>query len=468
MDKFDVVVIGGGPGGYPAAIRAAQLGAKVALVEKEALGGTCLNWGCIPTKTLIASSDLYFRMMHSESLGLKPGKCSFDYGAMVKRKGEVVKKLQGGVEMLLGSNKVEIIRGSASFASRNKLVIVSGSGKKARKLEIETKNTIIATGSTSVMPGFLPKNKRVLESRAFLDLDELPESLLVLGGGVIGCEFACMAAQLGVKVTIVEMLDDILIVLDQDLRRELRRQMEGELGITILTGAPMKDITVEGDSVRGIVADKPLSAAMLLVSVGRKAYTDGLALDKAGIIPTDKGQIEIDKYCRTSAAGVYAIGDVTAGSTQLAHAATSQGITAADNAVSGKRKPMESVVPACIFTVPEAGSVGLTEQKAREKGISVKTGKFMLSGLGKAMASGETGGFVKWIADPDTGQLLGAHAVGAHATELISEAATAIRAELTLEELGSTVHCHPTFSESWMEAAHAAHGECIHQPARKK
>lgn len=465
MEKYDVVVIGSGPGGYPAAIRAAQLGAKVAIVEKEELGGTCLNWGCIPTKTLIASSDMYHRMGHAAELGVKAGSLSFDYASMVKRKCEVVEKLQGGVGMLLKGNGVTVIKGVASFDGRNSITVTHANGKD--KTQIEATKTIIATGSTSVVPGFLPKSNRVIESRAFLDLKKLPATLLVLGGGVIGCEFACMAAQLGTKVTIVEMLDDVLFMLDADLRKEMRSRMENDLGITILTGKAMEKIEAGKDSVSGKVGDQVLKAEMLLVSIGRRPVTEGLQLDKAGLAVNERGFIVIDDYCRTSVATIYAIGDVTAGSTQLAHAATAQGVTAAENAL-GSRNKVEKIVPACIFTVPEAGTVGLSEQVAKEKGIKVKIGKFAFSGLGKAMAAGETGGFVKWVVDAESGQVLGAHSVGAHATELISEAAVAIRAELTVEEIGRTIHCHPTFSESWMEAAHAVHGECIHQPPKRK
>ncbi len=464
MQKYDVVVIGAGPGGYPAAIRAAQLGASVAIIEREQVGGTCLNWGCIPTKTLIASSEIYHRSIHAKHMGVTAN-ADYDYSVMVDRKAEIVAKLQGGVSMLLQSNGIDVIKGTATFKSRNKIV-VKGKGK-AKDKEIEAGSTIIATGSTSVVPGFIPKSKNIVESRKFLDIKELPDSLLVLGGGVIGCEFACMAAQLGVKVTIVEMLDDVLFMLDADVRSEIRKVMEKELKITVLTGEPMQDIKASKDEVSGKVGDKTLSAEMLLVSIGRAPVTDGLGLKNAGLATDERGCIEIDEYCRTKAATIYAIGDVTAGSTQLAHAATSQGVTAAENAC-GENVKAEKSVPACIFTVPECGVVGISEQEAKEQGIKVKIGKYAFGGLGKAMAAGETVGFVKLLADPETDQILGAHAVGAHATELISEAAVAIRSELTVEELGKTIHCHPTFSESWMEAAHALHGVCIHQPGKPR
>jgi len=465
MEKFDIVVIGSGPGGYPAAIRSAQLGASAAIIEKEQLGGTCLNWGCIPTKTLIASSDLFWKMKTSKELGLVPGDNGYDYSAMINRKKGVVDRLQNGIGQLLKANGVTLIQGTGSFVQRNR---ISVTGPDGNKTEIEAGKTIIATGSDSAIPGFIPKSDRIVDSKAFLDLTVLPKELLVLGGGVIGCEFACMAAQLGTKVTIVEMLEDILVMLDPDVRRMLRQHMERKLGIKIITGAPMKDIEVKGDSVTGCAGDQNLSAEMLLVAIGRKPVTEGLGLENAGLSTNDRGYIEIDEFCRTKVSSIYAVGDVTAGTTQLAHAATSQGVTAAENAIGQRPAKTNPLVPACIFTSPEIGIVGVTEKKAKEDNLEVKTGKFMFAGLGKAMASGETTGFVKLVADAETDRLIGAQAVGPHATELISEAAAAIKAELTAEELGRTIHCHPTFSEAWMEAAHALHGTCIHAAPVKK
>jgi dihydrolipoamide dehydrogenase len=306
----------------------------------------------------------------------------------------------------------------------------------------------------------------VVESRAFLDRTGLPASLLILGGGVIGCEFACLAAQLGARVTVVEMLEDIVMTLDRDVRRILRRRMEA-LGVTFLTGAPLSDIQATDTQVSGRFRDQTVSAEMLLVAVGRKANTAGLEPARAGLALNERGQIPVDAACRTSVASIFAVGDVTAGSTQLAHAATSQGVVAAENA-AGRRARIETTVPACIFTSPEVGAVGMSEAQAQAAGRAVKTGVFPFSALGKAMAVGETEGFVKWIADAATDQLLGAQAIGAHATELIAEAALAVRHELTAEELGRTIHAHPTLSETWMEAAHMVHGACLHLPPGKR
>ena len=461
MYDFDVIVIGAGPGGYPAAIRAAQLGKKTAIIEREAVGGTCLNWGCIPTKTLIAAADRYHHAAHSEAYGITAKGLTFDYAKMAARKSEIVSKLSGGVQMLLKSNGVELVKGAARFEGPNRLSVVQPDGTTRW---LSAASIIIAAGSDSAMPGFLPKDKRVMDSRAFLDLTELPKSLLILGGGVIGCEFACMAAALGTRVTVVEMLEDVIMVLDRDVRRVLRKRMES-LGITILTGAPLTNIEVKKDKVFGSYKDQIVEGDILLVAVGRRPNTAALDLVRAGVKTDERGTIPVDAQGRTNVASVFAIGDLVTGSIQLAHAATQQGIAAAE-AAAGHKSKVEKVCPSCIFTSPEIGLAGLSEAKAQQLGIAVKTAVFPFSVLGKAMAMGETDGFVKWIADPATGRLLGAQAVGCHATELISEATVAIRNELTIDEVGNTIHCHPTLSEAWMEAAHAYHGACVHLPKR--
>ncbi len=459
METFDLVVIGAGPGGYPAAIRAAQLGAAVAIVEREHLGGTCLNWGCIPTKAMIAASDLLAKIKHAHTFGIAVKDAAMDYAGLVGHKNKVVSTLRGGIKQLLTANGVKQFTGTASFVDRQTLE-VNGTRVGAKKI-------IIATGSTSVVPGSLPKHPRIVESRAFLDLDKLPDSLIVMGGGYIGCELACLAAQCGVKVTIVELLEDILLLLDADVRREVRAHMEKNLGIRILTGQPLANVTATESGVSGTVGDEKLQAGLLLVAVGRKPVTDGLRLENAGLKTSDKGFLEADEFCRTKVATIYAIGDVT-GKTQLAHYATAQAMVAAANACGHKPAKHDTLVPGVIFTAPEVALVGLTEDEAKKQGRAVTTGKFRFGGLGRAIAVAETTGFVKLIADAQTDQLLGAAAVGAHATELIAEATVAIRGEFTARELGRTIHAHPTFAEAWMEAAHAVHGECVHAPPRKK
>jgi dihydrolipoamide dehydrogenase len=460
METFDVVVIGAGPGGYPAAIRAAQLGASVAIVEKEQLGGTCLNWGCIPTKTLIAAADMLVRIQHAAAFGITVQGVSADYAAMIGHKDKVVAQLRDGIKQLLAANGIKQSASVASFQDRNTIALGDGTRLGAGKV-------IIATGSTSAMPGFLPRHERVVESRGFLAINSLPRTLLVLGGGFIGCELACMAASLGARVTIVELLDDILLLLDPDVRREVRGRMEKNLGIRVLAGKPLEQIAAASSGVRGHFGDEVLEADLLLCAVGRKPVTDGLNLENAGLKTNERGFIEADEYCRTRVPTLFAIGDVT-GKIQLAHYATAQGIAAAENAVRQKPRRHDTIVPNVIFTSPEVGVVGLSEDDAKTQNRAVKTGKFRFAGLGKGLASGETTGFVKWIADAETDQLLGAAAVGPHATELIAEATTAIRAELTARELGRTIHAHPTFGEAWMEAAHVVHGECVHVPPRRK
>ncbi len=460
MERFDVVVIGAGPGGYPTAIRAAQLGASVAIVERERLGGTCLNFGCIPTKTLIASADAYHRLGDLKSLGVSVERATLDYAAMVERKDKVVGQLRDGVAQLLTANGVKQFAGAAAFRDRETIDI---DGVEA----IGAKKTIIATGSTSATPDFLPGHDRIVESRAFLSLTRLPERMIVMGGGYIGCEIASMAAMLGVKVVIVELLDDILMLLDGDLRGEVRAYMEKRLGVRVLTGKPLADVSADAFGVKGVVGEETLRADLLLNAVGRKPVTDGLELENAGLTTNARGFIETDDYCRTKAATIFAIGDVT-GKAQLAHFATAQGLIAAENALGSKTRRHSTLVPNVIFTTPEVATVGLSEAAAAAASRAVRMGKFRFSALGKGLAAGETTGFVKWIADAETEQLVGAAAVGPHATELIAAATTAIRAEFTAHELGATIHAHPTFSEAWMEAAHALRGECVHAPPRRR
>jgi dihydrolipoamide dehydrogenase len=491
---FDIVVIGAGPGGYPAAIRAAQLGASVALVEKEEMGGTCLNWGCIPTKTLIASSELLARVKTAGAMGLRVDNATFDYAAMTDRKDQIIQKLRNGIKQLLKANGVTVFQGAASFQSRNRIQVDSdvapgfspalvtspGSSPSGAALKggatsltgepliLTAGKTIICTGAASAMPGFLPRHERVVESRSFLNLRALPPTVLILGGGIIGCEFACMLAQLGVKVTMVELLEDIIAVVDADVRRELRRHMEKTLGIRILTGVTLEDIAADNSGVRGRAGQESLQADLLLVALGRKPVTNSLKLENAGLTPNARGFLEVDAYGRTNVATIYAVGDVTGGPL-LAHAATAQGLVGAENACGRYLRKNETLVPNCIFTTPEIGTVGLGEQEAQQQGRKINTGKYLFGALGKAMAIGEPTGFVKWVADAETDQLLGAHAIGPHATDIIAEAAVAIRAELTAADLAHTVHAHPTLAEAWMEAAHVLMGEPIHSaPPRKQ
>lgn len=457
---FDIIVIGAGPGGYPAAIKAAQLGAKTAIIEREWLGGTCLNCGCIPTKTLIAGAEVYRKILHADAFGIHVGTPEIDYAAMKKRKDGVVQTLQSGIVSLLKAHGVTVYEGEGTFRDANTVAVKASDGSTQ---EITGEKIIIATGSTSTVPGFIPKHERVVESRAFLDLEELPESLLVLGGGYIGCELACMAAGLGVKVTVVELLADVLMLLDKDVRQVVKKQMKDALGMTILTGNALENIEATDDGVTATAGGKKLTADMLLVAIGRSPVTDGLNIEAAGVAVNERGYVEVDELSRTNVPNIYCIGDVS-GRMQLAHAATSQAMYAVEHALKGEEKIEEIVIPGVIFTSPEVALVGLAESEAKKLGMAVNTGKFYFRGLGKALASNETEGFAKIVADPATDRILGAQCVGPHATDLISEMVVAVREELTVEELGNTVHAHPTFAEVWMEAAHALHKACIHAP----
>lgn len=460
MEKFDLIVIGAGPGGYPAAIRAAQLGKSVALIEREQLGGTCLNWGCIPTKLYLSAAELFHSLANGEKMGIRVQSLNLNFANLVKHKDSTVRKLRGGVGQLLQANRVKLINGSASFSNAERIMVTP---QGADPVELTAEKFIIATGSTSFMPDSFPKHPRIVESRAFLNLTALPSQITVVGGGYIGCELACMAAQLGAKVTIVEALDDIMLAFDPDVRREVRRYMERALGIRILNGHPLTDVFADDSGVQGACNGEKLVTELLIVAVGRRPVTEGLALQNARLATNARGFIEVNEFGRTRVPTIYAIGDVNGG-TQFAHAATSQGIIAAENACTGKSGDFESVVPGVVFTSPEIGLVGLTELEAQRKGLAVRVGKFPFAALGRSIATANGVGFAKLITDEKTDVLLGAAVVGSHATELIAEVTVAIRAKLKAQELGATIHSHPTFGEAWMEAAHEVHRAAIHLP----
>ena len=460
MKKFDVTVIGAGPGGYVAAIKAAQLGEKVAIIEKDANGGTCLNRGCIPTKALVASADAYQRVNDAEEFGVIVKKASFDWGKISERKDGVVKKLRNGIGALLKSNKIEIIKGNAKLISRNKIEIEAGKVNET----IESKKIILATGSEPAKPGFFPfDGKKVLDSTDLLKITKLPKSIIIVGGGVIGCEFANILNTFGVKVTVVEMLDRLLPIEDKDISTAVTRKFK-KSGIDVITGVAIENVKITANGVGGKIEGKPISAEIMLVGVGRSLNTKNIGLETVGVKLDKIGAVIVNERMQTSVANIYAIGDIT-NKMQLAHVASAQGIVAAINAAGGMEKMDYRVVPNCIFTIPEIGTVGMTEAEAKEAG-DIKVGKFYYAGLGKALAAGEPEGFYKIIADAKTDEILGAQVYGAHATDIIAEAAIAMKLESTAEELGKTIHAHPTLAEGMMEAAHALHGECIHMPAK--
>ena len=465
MQEFDVLVIGGGPGGYVAAIRAAKNGAKTALVERKEFGGTCLNIGCIPTKTLIAGVDVYHKARHAMEFGVKiSGEVSPDWEAMLARMDSVIKTLRGGIGSLLKAAGVTVFKGHGAFTGRKTVKVVDGEGGEVE--EITANKIIIASGSETLVPGFIPKGKRVITSTELLSIPEIPKSLLILGGGVIGCEFACLFAELGTKVTIVEMLDSIMPNIDRETSRVVAAQMQ-KMGIEIMNGKPLGDLKADDKGVSGKVGDLTVSADYLLVSIGRKPALEGMNLAASGVKTNERGWIPVDSSCRTNVPGIFAIGDAT-GSWQLAHAASAMGVVAADVACGKKNAFDGSLVPGCIFTSPEIGSVGKSQEQCDKEGIETRVGKFPFAALGKAMAINETVGFCKIIADAKTDQILGVHIVGPHATDLIAEACPALHLEITAKELGKAIHAHPTLGEAMMEAAHAVHGESAHIPSKRR
>ncbi|MDD3119155.1 MAG: dihydrolipoyl dehydrogenase [Victivallales bacterium] len=462
--EFDLCVIGAGPGGYVAAIRAGQHGLKVALVEKKYLGGTCLNIGCIPTKTLIAGVDVLKSARRAAEFGVDiSGSIKPDWNKMMTRKNAVVEKLRGGIGSLLKSAGVTVFNGTAGFIDRRTVAVNGGADNGT---VIAAKNFIIASGSEALVPGFIPRSSRVLTSTELLAVDKVPRSLLILGGGVIGCEFACLFAALGTQVTIVEMLPSIMPNIDREVSRTVAREME-KAGVKIMTGTPLSDIKATAKGVSGKVGADQLSADYLLVSIGRKAVNAELNLGAAGVKSDERGWVPVDSRCRTNVPGIYAIGDI-GGKIWLAHLASAMGLCAVENICGNRQDFSYDLIPGCIFTSPEVGSLGLAEEQCQERGIDYTVGKFPFAALGKAMAIDETVGFVKIIADKATDQVLGVHIVGPHATDLIAEAVPAMNLEITARELGRAIHAHPTLGEAMMEAAHAVHGECCHLPTRRK
>jgi dihydrolipoyl dehydrogenase len=464
MENFDLCVIGAGPGGYVAAIRAGQKGLNVALVEKENFGGTCLNIGCIPTKTLIAGAEVLHKARHAADFGVDiSGEITPNWGKMQTRKDEVIVKLRKGIGGLLKAAGVKTFNGTGSFLDRKNLVINGGDDNGTK---INADNFIIASGSESLVPGFIPESPRVLTSTELLSIEEIPKSLLILGGGVIGCEFACLFAELGTKVTVVEMLPNIMSVVDKEIGRVITTKMK-KAGIEVLTGEAMSDIKANSKGVSGKVGGKTVKADYLLVSIGRKAVSDNLNLAAAGVKTDERSWIPVNEYCKTNVSNIYAIGDI-GGKIWLAHLASAMAFCAVDNICGKRNKFSYDLVPGCIFTSPEIGTIGLTQEQCKEQGIDYTVGKFPFAALGKAMAIEETDGMVKIIADSETDQVLGVHIVGPHATDLIAEAVPAMQLEITARELGKAIHAHPTLGEAMMEAAHAVHGECAHIPVRKK
>jgi dihydrolipoamide dehydrogenase len=461
--KHDVAVIGSGPGGYVAAIRAAQLGKSVALIEKDLLGGCCLNVGCIPTKTLLSNAAILHQIKRAKDFGISTGPISFQYDQMKKRKDQVVAKMRTSLEGLIKSNKIAIYRGAAQFESP-KLLKVMG----ADSLFIEADKIIIATGSVPMdIRAFPCDNERILNSTSILELTEAPKSLAIVGGGYIGCEFASLFAELGTKVTILEALPTILTAQGAQIAQFMTKVFTAK-GIEIQTNMTVKTIENKKSHVCITFSDgKTLEADYALVSVGRKVYTEGLQLDKAGLKTGDRGIIETNSHMETEVRGLYAIGDVT-GKWMLAHVSSHQGIVAASNACGVEAQIHYEAVPAVVFTSPEIATVGMTLEQAQQRGFNAVAGSFPFMALGKAQASMDTEGFAQMISDKKTGQILGAVVIGHEASNLIAEMALAIQNELTIESVIETIHAHPTIAEAWHEAALISRETPINFPPKAK
>ena len=458
-DEFDVVVIGGGPAGYVAAIRAAQVGGKVAVVEKSELGGTCLNRGCIPTKTFLKNSEIIegIEMSSKRGIILENEKFTVDMPKVVSLKNEIVKTLTNGVQGLLKSNSIKIFKGVGKI-NKDKDVVINGE-------EVLRTNKIILAGGSKVgsvnIPGI--ESKRVLTSDDILDLKELPKSLAVIGGGVVGVELGQAYLSFGSEVTVIEMMDRIVPGVDREASETLRKALEKK-GMKILTSSKIKEIIDEGDKLRIKLEDKEdVVAEKALLSIGRVPDLEAVGeLD----LEMERGKIKVDKYMETSVKGVYAPGDIN-GIKMLAHAAFRMGEVAAENAILGNHREIKlETSPSAIYTIPEVGMVGLTEEEAKEK-YDINVGKFAFIGNGRALASGDATGFVKVIADKKYGEILGVHIVGQSAAEIINEASSLMAMEITVDEVIKTIHGHPTFSEALFEACADVLGEAIHLPKKK-
>lgn len=464
---YDVVVLGSGPGGYVAAIRASQLGLKTAVIEKESLGGVCLNWGCIPTKALLKSAQVNEYIKHAKDFGIEAsGTPNFE--AIIKRSRGVADKMSKGVQFLMRKNKIDVIMGFGKIIAKGKLEVTDNDDKKQT---VEAKHIIIATGGRSKeLPSMKIDGKKIIGYREAMILPQMPKSMIVVGSGAIGVEFAYFYNSMGTKVTVVEFLPRIVPVEDEDISKELEKQYKKQ-GIDIMTSSELTSVDTSGDGVIAKVktanGEITLQADILLSAVGVAANIEGIGLETLAI-KTDKNRILVDKYGQTNVPGIYAIGDCSPGQA-LAHVASKEGIVCAESIAYNENKyhhQPEAIdynnIPGCTYCVPEIASVGYTEKQAKEAGYEIKVGKFPLSASGKASAAGHLEGFIKVIFDAKYGEWLGTHMIGYNVTELIAETVTARKLETTYHEVLNAIHPHPTISEGIKDAIEVAYGEAIH------
>lgn len=460
--NYDVIVIGSGPGGYVAAIRASQLGLKTAIVEKESLGGICLNWGCIPTKALLKSAQVFEYINHATEYGIKVAGAEADFDSIVKRSRGVADGMSKGIQFLMKKNKIDVISGYGKIKKGGKIEVKATDGSAK---EYTAKHTILATGGRSrELPNLKQDGKKIIGYREAMNLPKLPKSMVVVGSGAIGVEFAYFYATMGTKVTIVEFLDNIVPVEDEDISKQLVRSFK-KTGIEVMTKSSVESVDTSGEickiNVKTEAGNKVLEAEVVLSAVGVVANIENIGLEEVGV-KTDKGKVIVDEFYKTNVAGVYAIGDIVPGQA-LAHVASAEAIICVEKIAGHNPEPLNyNNIPGCTYCSPEIASVGYTEKTAKAAGYDIKVGKFPFSASGKASASGAKDGFVKVIFDAKYGEFLGAHLIGANVTEMIAEVVVARKLETTGMEIVKSVHPHPTMSEAIMEAAADAYGECIH------